>query len=556
MTLPAGAPGTVGYDERVSRPFASPEQGRTLTGEPLPDSYTPGHGSADFSVSRYELYLDYRVATNRLDAHVTVAGTAISRLQSVMLNLSGLQVIKVRVDGKRPARFIQREGRLVITPAAPLAPGSEFSLDIRYEGRPGPLRGNWGDVGWEELTDGVLVAGQPTGAPSWFPCNDHPSRKASFGFTVTTDMNYQVVCNGTLVSRHSKASRETWVYEQAEPLATYLATVQIGRYDIVPLAGSASGTGAAIAGAGPAVANGGATIRAARAAVGDIPVTAIPATGAAITSAGAAVGGSGVPVTGAGAAITSAGAAVGGIPARAIPVTAIPATGSGVRQLVAAPAVLMDRAQEALVRQHEMMATFEACFGTYPFQSYTVVVPDDELEIPLEAQSLSIIGRNHLDLRWESQRLIAHELAHQWFGNSLTASSWKDIWLHEGFACYAEWLWSEASGQGSAAARAEAAWEGLASKPQDLRIGDPGPELMFDDRVYKRGALALHALRTAVGDALFFGLLRAWTERNCFGSVSTGDLTELAQELCGSVPGFDAEGILHPWLYESVLPQR
>ncbi|UZX04672.1 M1 family metallopeptidase [Arthrobacter sp. CDRTa11] len=494
MTLPSGAVGSVGYDERVSRPLASPEQGRTLTGEPLPDSYTPGHGSPDFSVSRYELYLDYRVATNRLDAHVTVAGTAITRLQSIMLNLSGLRVIKVRVDGKRPARFIQREGRVVITPAAPLAPGSEFSLDIRYEGRPGPLRGNWGDVGWEELTDGVLVAGQPTGAPSWFPCNDHPSRKASFGFTVTTDMNYQVVCNGTLVSRHSKASRETWVYEQAEPMATYLATVQIGRYEIVPLAGS------------------------------------VPPARAAIAGAGAAVGG--------------------------MPVTAIPATGSGVRQLVAAPTVLMDRAQEALVRQREMMATFETCFGPYPFHSYTVVVPDDELEIPLEAQSLSIIGRNHLDLRWESQRLIAHELAHQWFGNSLTASSWKDIWLHEGFACYAEWLWSEASGQGSAAARAEAAWDGLASKPQDLQIGDPGPELMFDDRVYKRGALALHALRTAVGDVLFFGLLRAWTERNCFGSVSTGDLTILAQELCGSVPGFDAEAILRPWLYESLLPQR
>jgi aminopeptidase N len=117
-------------------------------------------------------------------------------------------------------------------------------------------------------------------------------------------------------------------------------------------------------------------------------------------------------------------------------------------------------------------------------------------------------------------------------------------------------LWSEASGQGTASSRAEAAWQGLASKSQDLQIGDPGPELMFDDRVYKRGALALHALRTAMGDALFFGLLRAWTERNRFGSVTTGDLTALAQELCVGLPGFDAEGILQPWLYQSRLPRR
>lgn len=466
----------------MNRPFASPELGRTLLPDPLPDPYTPGHGSADFNVSRYELHLDYRVATNRLEAHVTVSATASTQLASIMLNLSGLRVVKVRVDGQRPARFIQREGRVVVTPAAPLPEGSDFSLDIRYEGRPGPLRGNWGDVGWEELTDGVLVAGQPTGAPSWFPCNDHPSRKASFGFTVTTDANYQVVCNGTLVSRHAKASRETWVYEQSEPMATYLATVQIGRYEIAPLASAVHSN-----------------------------------------------------EPGAGALNQPA---------------------AGVRQLVAAPAVLMGRAQATLVRQDQMMATFETCFGPYPFHSYTVVVPDDELEIPLEAQSLSIIGRNHLDQRWESQRLIAHELAHQWFGNSVTASSWKDIWLHEGFACYAEWLWSEASGQGTAASRAEAARQGLAAKPQDLLIGDPGPELMFDDRVYKRGALALHGLRTAMGDPLFFGFLRAWTERNRFGSVTTGDLIGLAQELCEGLPGFDAESILHPWLYQSRLPQH
>jgi aminopeptidase N len=434
-------------------------------------------------VSRYELHLDYRVATNHLNAHVTISAAAQSDLTSVMLNLSGLRVLKVRINGERPARFIQREGRLVITPTQPVPGGAGFTVDVRYEGRPGPLRGNWGDVGWEELTDGVLVAGQPTGAPSWFPCNDHPSRKASFGFTVTTDVNYRVVCNGTLVSRQSKASRETWVYEQSEPMATYLATVQIGRYASAPLTGT--------------------------------PWSERDATG----SGGNRTAGSGVP------------------------------------QFVAAPLSLMNRAQETLARQDHMMETFIDRFGPYPFPAYTGVVPDDDLEIPLEAQSLSILGPNHLDQRWESQRLIAHELAHQWFGNSVTAASWKDIWLHEGFACYAEWLWSEASGQGAASDRARTALQGLTALPQDLPVGDPGSELMFDDRVYKRGALALHALRIAMGDDAFFGLLRAWTSRHRFGSVTTNDLAELAQELCGGVRGFDARAILSPWLYEVGLPR-
>jgi aminopeptidase N len=198
-----------------------------------------------------------------------------------------------------------------------------------------------------------------------------------------------------------------------------------------------------------------------------------------------------------------------------------------------------------------MMELFVELFGPYPLANgYTVVVTDDPLEIPLEAQGISIFGANHCAGTRGSERLIAHELAHQWFGNSVTARWWRDIWLHEGFACYAEWLWSEHSGGPSADELARCYHEQLREKPQDLLLADPGPRDMFDDRVYKRGALTLHALRARLGDEKFFALLKDWTTRHRHGSVVTDDFTGLAANYSSESlrPLWDA------WLYSTRVP--
>jgi aminopeptidase N len=225
-------------------------------------------------------------------------------------------------------------------------------------------------------------------------------------------------------------------------------------------------------------------------------------------------------------------------------------TNGPVRQHVVAPPALAARVAHDLARQPRMMDLFVESFGPYPFGDYTVVVTADELEMPLEAHGASVFGSNHMDGRRGAERLVAHELAHQWFGNSVTARRWQDIWLHEGFACYAEWLWSQASGGPSADDRARAAHARLAALPQDLLVGDPGRERMFDDRVYKRGALTLHALRLVVGDAAFFAILRTWSARHRFGSVVTADLVAVAEAAAGRPLGdlFDA------WLHTAALP--
>jgi aminopeptidase N len=189
------------------------------------------------------------------------------------------------------------------------------------------------------------------------------------------------------------------------------------------------------------------------------------------------------------------------------------------------PATLAAPAQEAFSDVPRMLEVFAEAFGPYPQEACTIVVTHDDLEIPLEAQGLAVFGANHLDA--DSHRLVAHEVAHQWFGNSVGLARWQDIWLNEGFACYAEWIWSEASGGPTADQLARRHHALLRELPDDLLLTDPGPDRMFDDVVYKRGALALHALRRTMGGPAFFDLIRGWTMRHRHGLVTTDDFRAL-----------------------------
>ena len=430
---------------------------------PVIDPYLPTNGNFGYRVARYELDLEYKVAINRLSGSATVTAVTLASLRTFTLDLSdALSVTKVSVNGRRPAQFRSSAGKLHIALQESLPAGAAMTIVVRYGGTPRPIRSLWGEVGFEELSEGALVAGQPNGAASWFPCDDHPSSKASYRVQISTESPYHAIANGDLVSRRVRAGMTTWTYELAEPTSSYLVTLQLGMYDRHRMAKN------------------------------------------------------------------------------------------GVQMHAVLPGRLRRNFDHDFGRQPQMMKLFIELFGPYPLSTgYTVVVTDDDLEIPLEAQGISIFGANHCDGERSAERLIAHELAHQWFGNSVTAKRWRHIWLHEGFACYAEWLWSEHSGGPSSDEWAHHYYQRLADSPQDLLLADPGPRDMFDDRVYNRGALTLHVLRRRIGDGNFFALLQDWTTRHRHSTAVTDDFTGLAANYTRESlrPLWDA------WLYSTAVPR-
>jgi len=231
--------------------------------------------------------------------------------------------------------------------------------------------------------------------------------------------------------------------------------------------------------------------------------------------------------------------------------TEVSASGVPIRNYF--PASIADRAEEVFANTADMMTFYEDIFGAYPFEVYGVVVADTPLPFALETQTISLFGRDILrdpiaDI------IIAHELSHQWFGNSVSPAQWQEIWLNEGFATYASALWVEHQlGQSSFEGMLRD-WYNSITSPRMIRpefiIGDPSGRQMFDRAVYLRGAWVLHALRLRLGDEAFFRLLRTYYERHAGGNVSTPDLIAVANEISGE----DLTDFFNGWLYEPQVP--
>lgn len=226
------------------------------------------------------------------------------------------------------------------------------------------------------------------------------------------------------------------------------------------------------------------------------------------------------------------------------------------------PRQLADRAEVIFAPTADMIAFFSDIFGPYPFEAYGVAMVDMPLGFALETQTLSLFGNEILQPgAWGSvggpQGVIAHELAHQWFGNSVSPKYWQDIWLNEGFATYAQLLWVEhVYGRAAMNQMLENLYAIIASPPLWVRQNVPPPgkitaQTMFDKHsVYLRGGWTLHALRLNVGDAVFFDILRTYYDRFKYSSADTSDFTSVAQEVSGQ----DLSALFQAWLYDKAVP--
>ncbi|MFI7604088.1 M1 family metallopeptidase [Micromonospora sp. NPDC049366] len=427
------------------------------------DPYFPSYGNGGYDVARYAVKVRYDPKTDRLTGTATVQAAATSDLSSFNLDLAGLTVRSVTVDGAA-AKHSRKGNELVVTPAHGLIAGNGFVTEIAYEGKPEPLENEvLGEGGFLHTDDGAIALGQPESASTWFPVNDHPSDKATYDFEITVPDGLTAVSNGVPAGKSDADGWTTWKWAERQPMASYLSFVVIGK----------------------------------------LRVTTGEHKGRPVFSA------------------------------------VDESLGKG-----AADASIADTV--------EVADYLESVFGPYPFDAYGgVVVADSRIRYALETQSRPVYSAGFFR-QGANTDVVAHELAHQWFGDSVALTKWEDIWLNEGLATYAEWLWAEHSDDRKAESTFATRYSGSPSSLWRVPPGKPGVENLFSQSVYQRGAMTVHALRVAIGDKAFFTLLKTWAADKRNANGTTAEFIALAERVSGK----KLDALFDAWLYGTTRPDQ
>ena len=342
------------------------KNGRYTAGAPgVGDRYYPLAGNGGYDVGHYDITGTYDPTTDVWSATTVITATATADLYRFDLDFDGMTISSLLVDGK--AAGWSRDGaELVVVPQHKIKSGDAITIRATYSGVPKEFLLPLGDftlrTGFMATDDGATVAGQPDVAAGWFPVNDHPRDKAAYDFHVTVPEGLGVVANGFLSNTSTKDGATRFDWHAPEPMASYLATIDIGEWDVRQW-----------------------------------------------TTA------SGLPV----------------YDAVDPDLLSDPALGPSINA--------------SLARQGEIVDVLAAAFGPYPFSTVGAIVDDQpDLFFALETQTRPVYSQYF----WPDggDGVVAHELAHQWYGDHVALEQWQDIWLNEGWATYAEWIWAEHEG--------------------------------------------------------------------------------------------------------------
>ena len=447
----------------------------------LGDPYYPLYGNGGYDVKHYDLDLSYDPATDRLAGSARIKARATQNLYRYNLDLQGLTVRSVKVNGHRASWSRADDHELIVTPRHRLHRGKKFTTVVRYDGVPRTqvIPGFGIEAGFIHTDDGAIIAGQPEVAANWFPVNDHPLDKASYTIEMTVPAGLEVIGNGRLVDHRTRKGLTTWTWDAREPMASYLATASVGQYELD-------------------------TYRIGRLKFYDAIDPDLY-------------------------------------------------TESTDPEDPAAP-TFGEIIDQSFARQGEILGFLSDTFGRYPFSTAGGSVDDyDQLFFALENQTRSVYSKYFFFDTIGGDAVIVHENAHQWFGDSVAVARWKDIWLNEGFATYAEWLWSEHEGLGTTQEIFDFFYNDI-FPPGDpfweIVVADPGVEHLFDNPSYYRGAMTMHELRRAVGDDDFFRIGRTWASRKAGGNATTEEFIAHAEKVSGE----QLDDLFQAWVFSPTRP--
>jgi hypothetical protein len=443
------------------------------------DPYLPELGNGGYDVQHYDLTINYHPGANTMVSKAAITIRATQSLSEFSFDLRGFPNATVTIDGI--AAGVTRSGdKLIVTPTFGIVSDRVFQAVVDYSGVPAMIQDPDGNFeGWVPIASGGFVVCEPRGSMGWFPNNNTPSDKATYDFHITVPSTHTALGNGELTSKVNNGDgTTTWNWHMGFPMASYLATATVGRFDYSK------------------------------------------------TFSATTVGASGNPLE-----IYNAFE------------SALSATE---KAGVNAAAALQDGIIKFIADE----------IGTYAFDSTGVVL----FRVPVLNYSLETQTKSHFTGVPMDVVNLAHELAHQWYGDSVSPATWREIWFNEGCATWWQWYWDNQKRGNPTTVQQQFTYNyDLTSEPTRWNTPPanlPGAaELFAQFPVYTRPAMMFEAYRQIVGDTTFFAFQRAIFSEHAYGTISGAQFIALAKRLAQERSGFvgsyltKLDEFFQQWLY-------